>query len=80
MWKTSEGSVLQMFIVYKHPLDCPSGYVVRRWEILRGFTEPQSREGFAFPTLAQARAAVPKYLARIARDVNDDPSIFEVWL
>lgn len=74
-------NAFNQFAIYEHPRDAPPElpYVVRRWEIQRGKMEPVPREGRAFKTLEQARAAVPQGLYRIPRQAGDDATIVEVW-
>jgi hypothetical protein len=74
--------VLEQWAVYDHPRDAPPGrpYVVRRWRIVRGRTEPVlDRVAQSAATLAEARALIPEGLFRIPRQAGDDPVLLEVW-
>lgn len=73
--KQQPGGLLEMFVVYDHPLDYPGHFVVRRW------SGDQPTENFAVArTIEEARAHVPMGLHRLPRQPDDDAAIVEVWL
>jgi len=73
--------VMTQYVIYKHPRDYPSGYVVRRWYIVRGYRNPVAEVYGCFcGTLREARASIDPRLVQMAPQAGDDPVIFEVWL
>lgn len=76
----SESTV--QYAVYKKPADFPNSFVVRKWFIDPGSSEPRpSQKCFTVaPTLERARAVIPAGMTRIDRFPNDDPVIVEVWI
>ncbi len=72
-------SGLLMFVIYKHPLDFPSHYVVRRCRVAEGVTE-MDRGAHLAKTAEEARTLVPPGLYRLPRFHDDDPAVLEVWL
>lgn len=70
-------TILRQFTIYDHPLDYPTGFVVREWLIsAAGLT---SGRAWRAPTLDAARALIPDELFCLPRDVTDDPVIVETW-
>ncbi len=71
-----------MYAIYERPLDYPHSFVVRRWWVNDGQSEPVAEgEPLAVvETLHEAREEVPKGLIRMARDKGDPLSIVETWL
>jgi hypothetical protein len=64
------------YAIYKHPLDYPENYVVRKWDGLAPDVEPLA----VVDTLATARAALPSELTNIGRYDEDDACLVEVWV
>jgi hypothetical protein len=67
--------------VYEHPADYPEGYVVRVWRIASGGDIEMGRARMA-GSLEEARALIPidqLGLVRIARELDDDPAVYETW-
>lgn len=60
----------------------PNSFVVRKWFIDPGSTEPRpDMKSYAIaPTLKEARCVIPEGMTRIERFPNDDPAIAEVWI
>lgn len=73
--------VLEMYTVYRSPLDHP-GQIVRQWLVIPGVAAP--RKGhvvYIGESLAAARLAVPAQCGgRLERSPEDDPAIVETWL
>lgn len=86
--QNSDGWPMQLFVVYENPADAKPGYpfVVRRWEIVRGFNgEPLPergvpREAMCGRTLEDVRSLVPPGQVLTMPPAGDDPCIREVWL
>lgn len=78
-WAPTSKNALSMFVIYDHPRDDPSGYVVRRWEIKPGEPEPVPLESRRAPELEHVRAMVPDGCIRMPRLADDDPCVLEVW-
>jgi len=81
-WPAPDGLVRETgFAIYDHPLDYPEGFVVRRWWIFRGQTEPVADIVPRFAqSLQEARAWIPVGLTRMPRMHGDDLSICETWI
>jgi len=75
-------AIMVLYIVYSHPLDFPDSFVVRRWRVVRGNTEPIADEAplVVAPTIEYARSAIPHGFHPVPRLPDDDPAILEVWL
>lgn len=69
------GLFLPMFTVCSSPRDYPGRYTVRLSDLDKPTNIVAVRD-----TLEAARACVPKGLARLIRDPNDDPVIVEVYV
>lgn len=68
---------LFIWVIYDHPSDDPTHYVVRPWTV-----EGEVIASFAarsFDTLEEARAALPSGLV-LSPMHEPDPAIAEVWL
>lgn len=81
-WPAPDGIVQQTgFAIYDHPLDYPDGFVVRRWWVLMGPTDPVQDVVPRFAkTLEEARAWIPRGFVRLQRMPGDDLSILETWI
>ncbi len=73
-------SVLEMFVVYRHPRDYPERYVLRRWWVSAGVQSPDDDWFYLADTLDQIREYVPAGCVRLERDPKDQPQIVEVWV
>lgn len=69
---------LRMFVIYDHPLDHPTKFVVREWMV--GIKATPNGEANLADTLEEARAFVPPGLVNIGRNPSDEPQIAEVWV
>jgi hypothetical protein len=69
----------QQWVIYAHPRDYPSKYVMRRWNISAG-TMMATEEMALAETLEEIRKHVPPGLFCLRRFEDDDPCIVEVWL
>lgn len=76
----SDGTVLEMFVVYAHPRDYPTKFVVRRWGIGAGISVPDDDWFYLGDSLDEVRAHVPPHCVRLERDSKDEPQIVECWL
>lgn len=75
------GWILNVWVVYDHPLDQPDYYVVRRqWADKDGVIQ-KDRRSYGFVTLERARGWLQQMgLTCLARAPEDDPVIVETWL
>ena len=75
---------LLMFTVYRHPIDYPTGYVVRPWEIHSGGGGlVMGARAYGFKTLELARLwlqSTHPHLTPIARSPDDEPQVVESWV
>lgn len=73
--------VMDMWVVYSNPSDYPGKWVLRRWEIQRGNTDPIPTKNVHTGDLyAEVIAHLPGGLTRLGRDQSDDPTITESWV
>ncbi|MGY3615632.1 hypothetical protein [Bradyrhizobium sp. USDA 10063] len=84
-YEASQRSVLQMWTVYDHPANHPTGFVARKFEISNGAvvatedafgTVDSSATGLLFMREIFIRAG----LHCVPRHDNDDPTIVEAWM
>lgn len=75
----SDPSAFSIYTVYNRPKDYPSGYVLRRFEVVQRGSGLTQDTWFA-PTLEEIRQFVPVGLVRMLRDEMDDPVIVETWI
>jgi hypothetical protein len=69
---------LYLYVIYDHPKDFPTKFIVRRWSVLN---EPLPDAGCnAADTLLEARKLIPRGLVNLGRYPADDPCIAEVWV
>lgn len=73
-------AVLYTYTIYDHPLDIPTGWVVREWIIGRPGRAQAGRLLIVAGDLKAAREAIPPGLVMIPRSNEDDPYIVETWL
>jgi hypothetical protein len=78
MASDADQAVLEQWVVYWSPSDFPDQYVVRRWEIGRGWMRPTD-DAQAFDMLEEARLVVPEGMVNLGRSGPDDPTVVEVW-
>jgi len=72
--------ILDMWVIYEHPLDHPDKYVVRKWTVIANAAPLSSMDKTLHDTLEEAREAVPPGLYNLRRFAEDDPAIKEVWI
>lgn len=73
--------VLAVVVIYENPLDYPGKFVVRRQWAHPGEVEIEKDPLAVVDTLDQARDAVPPMQGyRLARQLDDDPTIVECWI
>jgi hypothetical protein len=71
---------LSILTIYDHPKDHPNHFVVRRWNIYPGRSEPVG-EVHLFDTLEAARTmVVAQHRTLLHRHPDDDPVIVENWI
>lgn len=71
---------LQLWAIYRHPLDYPDSFVTRRFVLTEGFPVPDPLPTAVSATLDGARAAVPRGKVCLGRDPRDEPQIVESWI
>lgn len=72
---------LVTYVIYDHPADYPSHYVVRAWLVRAGEPDPIPVNAVDLAdTLDEARTHIPAGLARLAPSPHDDPTILESWI
>lgn len=72
--------VMHTYTIFERPDDYPDGYVVRRFDILRG-GDIRLGPAVCVASLELARAEIPGHLDLCcAPEPTDDPSIVETWL
>lgn len=73
--------VLSQYVVYENPADFPDSFVVRRWNIVRGQSEPvpELLPLAITDTIEAARIRIPQGLVRLDRWPQDDNCIVEIW-
>jgi len=75
------GTVMTQWVIYDHPRDHPSGYVLRAHYIVgEGKDIVPDTAAWTHPKIEVLRMIVPPGLHCIPRFENDDPAIAEVWL
>lgn len=70
---------MSQWVIYDHPRDYPTKYVLRRWNISANRMIATDDVAVA-DSLAEIREMVPQGLYQIPRCTDDDPCIVEVWL
>jgi hypothetical protein len=80
-WAPLDGTAdaLTMFSIYRHPIDFPDRYVVRRSFVLPSGEVAHDVVPRLADDLEGARALVPPALYRQERFEGDAPQIVEVW-
>jgi hypothetical protein len=74
-------AIISTWTIYENPLDHPGKFVVRRWDVLEGRTDPvPADEAVVVKTLGMARMAVPAGSVCLGRQPGDDPAILETWI
>jgi hypothetical protein len=75
-----DGEVLEMYVIYKKPLDYRQGFVVRKWEV-GAQPSPRPTDWFGLgSTIEEVRVMIPGWCVKIERDPNDEPQIVETWI
>lgn len=74
------GVVLNLYTIYKDPLDFPGKYVVRLWEAHPPIEDPLPQHTTVFDSLDEARASLPPGLYNLGRFDADEPQIVETWV
>lgn len=64
-----------VWVIYDHPKDHPSHFVVRRW-----IGETPDNKALLCETLEQARESLPPGLFNLGRFQQDDACILESWI
>jgi hypothetical protein len=75
MTTVSRACALELYVIYYHPLDYPTDFVIRRFE-----GETPTGEVRTAKTLDAVRAMVPDGCVNIGRMSGDEPQIVEVWV
>jgi hypothetical protein len=66
---------LETFVVYRHPLDFPTHYVLRRW-----FGTRMTEDIELAMSLEEVRSYLPPGRFRLDRFPEDDARVVEVWI
>lgn len=69
-------AILQMYVIYRSPLDYPGSFVVRVHDVPGG----PHKDCEVCNSLEEARKQIPFGLIRIARWDDDEPHIVETWM
>lgn len=78
---TTADTVLQLWTIYARPSDYPDRFVARRYDVLRGHSEPVRTDVVVTASsLDEVRDMLPPGLCRMPRSPGDDPVIVETWL
>lgn len=77
-WAMAADDSMTMWVVYEKPSDFPSGFVVRKWEVVRG--RELAGGAITAVTLHDARLLIPKGTVNIGRFNLDDATILEIWI
>lgn len=73
--------IMCQYAIYQRPVDYPTKFVVRRWDVIEGRAHPKPHPRVATATtLEEARALIPDHCVNIGRAPDDDPVIAEVWV
>lgn len=67
---------MEIFTIYKNPLDYPDSFVLRRFKLNVPDTDPV----LVCSTLTAARAAVPDDKTYFPRDKSDHYCVVESWI
>lgn len=67
--------MLEIWTVYKYPIDMLGHFVARKW-----WMDQPTGEFFHDATLEALRDKLPKGLIRMERSPQDDPVIVETWI
>lgn len=70
---------MEMYTVYRDPLDYPGKFVVRRFTIGPGVVTPMQPVFAVGDSLEAVRQRLPEGLMCSARCAEDDPVIVETW-
>lgn len=71
---------MEMYVVYENPLDYPGLYVVRKWTVGKDGPVPNEKPLKVHGLLSVVHEAIPKGLAPVLRDPQDDLCIKEIWI
>ena len=78
--RAQKRGVLSMWTIYDKPLDLPTGYVARRFEVEKGGPKP-TNDMLQTPDLEMLRESfLQAGLTCLARDAEDHPNVVESWL
>jgi len=66
---------LELWTIYKHPLDYPNEFVARKFILDKPTSEIKTSD-----TIETLRLLLPMGLTRIERNPGDDPVIVETWI
>lgn len=69
------GLRLPVLVVYQRPTDFPDKFVVRLFDLQTATEHCTIHDSYE-----QARNAIPRRFAVIARHPNDEPQILETWV
>lgn len=72
---------ISTYVIFKYPQDYPNKYVVRRWDIVAGFPEPNPQDPpiAVVDTVGEARSAMPGGLTMKEQHTEDGAVLIETW-
>jgi hypothetical protein len=76
----SDQQTLDVFTIYRDPLDNPGRIVVRRFTIHANDPRADREPLYVGDSLDEARAHVPLGLICFTRDEGDDRAVVESWM
>ena len=71
--------VLTIWVIYKHPKDFPTSWVLRGQDACADVVKPHAASHVA-STLEGARRGLPPGLYNLGRNDDDDAAIYECWI
>lgn len=69
------GFRIPMIVVYDHPIDCPTKFVARLFDL-----DKLTKYAIVADSLEELQENIPPRFFRLARQENDDPTIVEIWV
>jgi hypothetical protein len=76
----SQATILDVYVVYKDPLDYPGQWVVRHWQVVPEADEPLPRSATIGDSYEAVISAIPPGFIRTLPMQGDVKSIHEVWI
>jgi hypothetical protein len=80
MTPNPDPTVLNVYTIYRSPLDHPDFYVIRRFEVLPSGQMVATPDVTLGLDIEEMRRLVPYGLTRLYRDPDDHSSVVETWV